>query len=79
VAVLDLVRIPSRDSDLADTEMSQDYPLGEYPDTASMVNVIHAIDRLSDTALTTLRKVQAENDELRRENRLLRRQLRGGW
>jgi hypothetical protein len=55
------------------------YPLGEYPDTATMATVIHAIDRLSDTALTTLRKVQAENEELRRENRDLRRQLRGGW
>lgn len=50
-------------------------PLGEYPAVDNWLGVIKAIDHLRDTALTQIRELHAQVEELLRENVALTAQL----
>jgi hypothetical protein len=45
-----------------------DQPVGEYPDTAALMNIGQAVAHMRDVALTGYRELAAICDQLRQEN-----------
>jgi hypothetical protein len=45
-----------------------DQPVGEYPDTAALMNIAQAVSHMRDVALKGHRELQAECNRLREEN-----------